>query len=331
MRASEVFKKLGDAGRNAATGVVARAFQVEDGRVRVTAPGIVAYADSLDGDWQPLLSREEWEAEHPLRLRKLGEGEVLLDGRLYYYVHEDMKESGTTEGYANKKQIPGYTYYELPDLTADSEPEPAEHVASQREPESSEPVANELLFQSVAMLLFYMHQQGMTVEKLARLSGLKPAKVERYLTAQYDIPIRDVVSMYTALGRKLNIELKPKESPTSEPANPVGERLTEPPEAGTWVMRVNVHTGDTVVRKWHPDCCSADSLLYRTYRWHGPIPEEPKPEKVEPPDKWEQAKPYLRAYAQLLWFNGQLKENEAVCRLLGEKSALEHEQGEDAP
>lgn len=44
----------------------------------------------------------------------------------------------------------------------------------------------------------------------------------------------------------------------------------------------------------------------------------------------EEAIPLLRAYAQLLWFNGQLNENAKVCALLGEKSALEHEQ-EDLP
>lgn len=42
-------------------------------------------------------------------------------------------------------------------------------------------------------------------------------------------------------------------------------------------------------------------------------------------------RPYLRSYAHHLWIDGQYAENAAICKLLGEPTAEEHELGEDRP
>lgn len=45
----------------------------------------------------------------------------------------------------------------------------------------------------------------------------------------------------------------------------------------------------------------------------------------------DKCRPYLRAYAHRLWIDGQLNENREICKLLGERTAEEHETGADAP
>lgn len=237
----------------------AKAYLMPEGQVAIptatTAPGLykivsprVVSGETLHyhggDDWQPLLTREQWQAEQSLALRKLGEGEALEVGK-WYVGRTDTYWSDPFLMGPNTAYITKHVYYELPPLPpAESEPTTAAKVESLAG-EVTLPWTRELTIEEAEAAYDAAPEEPLSEEQISK-------------TVEY-------------VMKHSNREPAPAPAP-----NLVGERLTEPPEAGTPVVRF-MNSEEPSIFQFRAGSIVPRGEAIRYYRWLGPIPVEPKP------------------------------------------------------
>lgn len=256
MRLTDCLKKLGDAARSG--GRTAMWMDETQQPIALSAgPGIsdfewyhsVEEADEEHpADWQPLLTEAEWRARYPLALRKLEEGEAFEVGKRYVFLSRNGV-CGMFMALELSDRESGYTYYELPPLSS----------------EESEPELKHVPMKKVGTMK-------------CKFTPVDEAVTERCVDGQLPdgetCPSCGGNRAPSGIGGGTWVH-------TKVPApNSVGERLTEAPEVGTPVVYFS-DIDSVSLYKWKREYKVCDHL----YRWHGPIPVEPKEEKPEPP-KW---------------------------------------------
>lgn len=209
--------------------------------------------------YEPLLTEAEWQARHPLVQCRLEDIPVLSQ----FLVYERDRDRWAI-GLRDSEQMVGHpdaTYYELPPLSSEREEEGDNGVTA-----------------------WYRQDEQEAIKAICELMELSERQVLRQALRHYQTFCLRIHAGETCTwsGDAMRASLF-SGKPVAAPApSPVGERLTKSPEVGEWYVRFHSEES-AIIRQWGKHNAITDGFRY--YRWLGPIPVEPKPEKVEPP-KW---------------------------------------------